>query len=74
MYLNDPFLGKKSCNLKHGLDNKNEFEKWPHITFFIRRYERLIECSGTDYSCLPLFTCSCKNGMTVLPCIYESTV
>ena len=28
----------------------------------------------TDYSCLPLFTCSCKNGFALLLCISESTV
>ena len=27
-------LDKKSCNFEHGLANKNDFEKWPLITFF----------------------------------------
>ena len=33
-YLKDTSLGKKSCNFEHGLETKNEFEKWPLITFF----------------------------------------
>ena len=33
-YLKDTSFGKKSCNFEHGLETKNEFEKWPHITFF----------------------------------------
>ena len=28
------FWQKKSCNFEHGLETKNEFEKWPLITFF----------------------------------------
>ena len=27
-------LRQKSCNFEHGLETKNEFEKWPLITFF----------------------------------------
>ena len=33
-YLKDTSFGKKSCNFEHGLETKNEFEKWPLITFF----------------------------------------
>ena len=33
-YLKDTFFGKKSCNFEHDLETKNEFEKWPLITFF----------------------------------------
>ena len=33
-YLKDTSFGKKSCNFEHGLETKNEFEKWPPITFF----------------------------------------
>ena len=33
-YLKDMSFGKKSCNFEHGLETKNEFEKWPLITFF----------------------------------------
>ena len=33
-YLKDTSFGKKSCNSEHGLETKNEFEKWPLITFF----------------------------------------
>ena len=32
-YLKDTSFGKKSCNFEHGLETKNEFEKWPLITF-----------------------------------------
>ena len=31
--LTDTSSGKKSCNFEHGLETKNEFEKWPLITF-----------------------------------------
>ena len=34
LYLKDTSFGKKSCNFEHGLETKNEFEKWPLITFF----------------------------------------
>ena len=35
-YLKDTSFGKKkSCNFEHGLETKNEFEKWPLITFFL---------------------------------------
>ena len=30
----DTSFGKKSCNFEYGLETKNEFEKWPLITFF----------------------------------------
>ena len=33
-YLKDTSFDKKSCNFEHGLETKNEFEKWPLITFF----------------------------------------
>ena len=33
-YLKDTSFGKKSCNFEHGLETKNEFEKWPLINFF----------------------------------------
>ena len=33
-YLKYTSFGKKSCNFEHGLETKNEFEKWPLITFF----------------------------------------
>ena len=33
-YLKDTSFGIKSCNFEHGLETKNEFEKWPLITFF----------------------------------------
>ena len=33
-YLKDTSFGKTSCNFKDGLETKNEFEKWPLITFF----------------------------------------
>ena len=33
-YLKDTSFGKKSCKFEHGLETKNEFEKWPLITFF----------------------------------------
>ena len=33
-YLKDTSFGKISCNFEHGLETKNEFEKWPLITFF----------------------------------------
>ena len=33
-YVKDTSFGKKSCNFEHGLETKNEFEKWPLITFF----------------------------------------
>ena len=33
-YLKDTSFGKKSYNFEHGLETKNEFEKWPLITFF----------------------------------------
>ena len=33
-YLKDTSFGKKSCCFEHGLETKNEFEKWPLITFF----------------------------------------
>ena len=33
-YLKDTSFGKKLCNYEHGLETKNEFEKWPLITFF----------------------------------------
>ena len=33
-YLKDTSFGKKLCNFEHGLETKNEFEKWPLITFF----------------------------------------
>ena len=33
-YLKDTTVGKKSCSFEHGLETKNEFEKWPLITFF----------------------------------------
>ena len=33
-YLKDTSFGKTSCNFEHGLETKNEFEKWPLITFF----------------------------------------
>ena len=33
-YLKDTSFGKKSCNFENGLETKNEFEKWPLITFF----------------------------------------
>ena len=33
-YLKDTSFGKKSCNFEYGLETKNEFEKWPLITFF----------------------------------------
>ena len=33
-YLKDTSFSKKSCNFEHGLETKNEFEKWPLITFF----------------------------------------
>ena len=33
-YLKDTSFGKNSCNFEHGLETKNEFEKWPLITFF----------------------------------------
>ena len=33
-YLKDTSFGKKSYNFEHGLQTKNEFEKWPLITFF----------------------------------------
>ena len=33
-YLKDTSFGKKSCNFEHGLETKNEFEKWPLIIFF----------------------------------------
>ena len=33
-YLKDTSFGKKSCNFEHGLETKNEFKKWPLITFF----------------------------------------
>ena len=33
-YLTDTSFGKKSCNFEHDLETKNEFEKWPLITFF----------------------------------------
>ena len=32
--LKDTSFGKKSCNFEYGLETKNEFEKWPLITFF----------------------------------------
>ena len=33
-YFKDTSLGKNWCNFEHGLETKNEFEKWPLITFF----------------------------------------
>ena len=33
-YLKDTSFGKKSCNFEHGLETKNEFEKWALIIFF----------------------------------------
>ena len=33
-YLKGTSFGKQSCNFQHGLETKNEFEKWPPITFF----------------------------------------
>ena len=44
-YLKDTSFGKKSCNFEHGIETKNEFEKWPLITFFQCRIVR-----GPDYS------------------------
>ena len=37
-YLKDTSFDKKSCSFEHGLETKNEFEKWPLITFFQCRY------------------------------------
>ena len=39
-YLKDTSFGKKSCNFEHGLETKNEFEKWPLITFFQCIYQK----------------------------------
>ena len=39
-YLKDTFFGKKSCNFEHGLETKNEFEKWPLITLFQCMYAK----------------------------------
>ena len=40
-YLKDTSFGKKSCNFEHGLETKNEFEKWPLITFFQCMHKKL---------------------------------
>ena len=40
-YLKDTSSGKKSCNFEHGLETKNEFEKWPLITFFQCIYKKI---------------------------------
>ena len=35
LYLLERYVFRqKSCNFEHGLETKNEFEKWPLITFF----------------------------------------
>ena len=34
-YLKDTSLGKNWCNFEHGLETKNEFEKWPHNFFSV---------------------------------------
>ena len=41
-YLKDTSFGKTSCDFEHGLETKNEFEKWPLITFFQCRVIALI--------------------------------
>ena len=52
-YLKDTSFGKKSCNFEHGLETKNEFEKWPLITFFQCIYEKWQKLTHlmTDYVC-----------------------
>ena len=52
-YLKDTSFGKKTCNFEHGLETKNEFEKWPLITFF--------QCSVLP----PFFKISRKLGSKV---------
>ena len=58
-YLKDTSFGKTSCNFEHGLETKNEFEKWPLITFFqcslnyyVEIFRLLVSCFGYQDRCL----------------------
>ena len=44
--MKDTSFGKKSCNFEHGLETKNEFEKWPLITFFQCIVQQIGHCMG----------------------------
>ena len=50
-YLKDTPFGKKSCNFEHSLETKNEFEKWPLITFF--------QCISTNLLFVLILRCVC---------------
>ena len=44
--LKDTSFGKKSCSFEHGLETKNEFEKWPLITFFHCIRDLINDCTA----------------------------
>ena len=64
-YLKDTSFGKKSCNFEHGLETKNEFEKWPLITFFqcirwLMRRGMLVE--HIENKCITQKLCICYEN------------
>ena len=61
-YLKDTSFGKISCNFEHGLETKNEFEKWPLITFF-----QCIHCYKQNMKALGLVVSEKKIFVYVFP-------
>ena len=68
-YLKDTSFGKKSCNFEHGLETKNEFEKWPLITFFQCNLKHLVRAAPVTERSLSLDYLTAVPGVSSSPAL-----